>query len=107
MSLLEFVDLGARCDCVHGYVTRKRGTFCYRFAMRIRTLFLVTGSVLSVGAQFLAAQTIDLPTSKQLIEPVPGQSAAAEQPADVDGGLAGRALRGDGECGIRDLRVEV
>ena len=27
--------------------------------MRIRALFLVTGSVLSVGAQFLAAQSID------------------------------------------------
>ena len=64
---------GSRCDCVHGYVTRKQGTFCYRFGMRIRTLFLVTGSVLSVGAPFLAAQSIDLPTSKQLFEPVPGQ----------------------------------
>src|SRR6476469_9497163 len=41
--------------------------------MRIRTLFPVAAIVLSPGAQFLAAQSIDLPTSKQLFEPVPGQ----------------------------------
>jgi len=73
MFLLEFRLSRVRFGFVHGYVTRKQCSFCYRFGMRIRTSFLVTGSVLSVGAQFLAAQSIDLPTSKQLFEPVPGQ----------------------------------
>ncbi len=40
--------------------------------MRIRTLFGVAGIILAFGAPLLTAQTIDLPTSKLLIEPVPG-----------------------------------
>jgi hypothetical protein len=32
----------------------------------------VPSTILILGAGFLAAQTLDLPTSKQLIEPVPG-----------------------------------
>ncbi len=45
---------------------------CYRFAMRNSAFFLVAGGLLMVGAQTNLAQSIDLPTSKQLIEPVPG-----------------------------------
>ena len=45
---------------------------CYCFAMRNSALFLVAGGLLLVGVQTNGAQTIDLPTSKQLIEPVPG-----------------------------------
>ena len=44
----------------------------YRFAMRILALSLVAGTLSIVGAQTSSAQSIDLPTSKQLIEPVPG-----------------------------------
>jgi DNA-binding beta-propeller fold protein YncE len=40
--------------------------------MRIRTLFPVAGTILVLGTRLLAAQAIDLPTSKLLIEPVPG-----------------------------------
>src|SRR6266550_5067886 len=36
-----------------------------------------------------------------------GESAAAEQSADVDGGVAGCAVCGDGECGVWDVRVEL
>jgi DNA-binding beta-propeller fold protein YncE len=35
-------------------------------------LFLAAGGLLLIGTQTSVAQTIDLPTSKQLIEPVPG-----------------------------------
>ncbi len=40
--------------------------------MRNSALILMAGSLLIVGAQTNIAQSIDLPTSKQLIEPVPG-----------------------------------
>ena len=40
--------------------------------MRNSALFLVAGSLLTVGARTSVAQSIDLPTSKQLMEPVPG-----------------------------------
>ena len=50
----------------------KVSPICYRFAMRNSVVFLVAGSLLMVGAQTNVAQSIDLPTSKQLIEPVPG-----------------------------------
>ena len=40
--------------------------------MRIGTFFTVTCGLLFCGGQFVAAQTIDLPTSKELIEPAPG-----------------------------------
>src|SRR5450759_4987791 len=40
--------------------------------MRIRTLFPVAGTILVLGTRLLAAQATDLPTSKLLIEPVPG-----------------------------------
>jgi YVTN family beta-propeller protein len=40
--------------------------------MRISVLFLVAGGLLLVGVQTNGAQSIDLPTSKQLMEPVPG-----------------------------------
>jgi DNA-binding beta-propeller fold protein YncE len=40
--------------------------------MRNSTLFLMAGGLLIVGVQTNVAQRIDLPTSKQLIEPVPG-----------------------------------
>ncbi len=40
--------------------------------MRIGALFTVVGVFLSCGLRILSAQTIDLPTSKQLLEPVPG-----------------------------------
>jgi DNA-binding beta-propeller fold protein YncE len=40
--------------------------------MRDSALFLAAGSLWIVGAQTSFAQSIDLPTSKQLIEPVPG-----------------------------------
>jgi DNA-binding beta-propeller fold protein YncE len=39
--------------------------------MRIRAILLAT-TIWGFGMQLVAAQTIDLPTSKQLIEPVPG-----------------------------------
>jgi DNA-binding beta-propeller fold protein YncE len=54
---------------------RKAGmaAVCYRFAMRISPLLLVAGGLLVVGAQANTAQSIDLPTSKQLLEPVPGE----------------------------------
>jgi DNA-binding beta-propeller fold protein YncE len=39
--------------------------------MRIRAIFMAA-AVWNLGVWFVAAQTIDLPTSKQLIEPVPG-----------------------------------
>ncbi len=45
---------------------------CYRFAMRNWVLFVTAGGLLMVGAQTNLAQSIDLPSSKQLIEPVPG-----------------------------------
>ncbi len=50
----------------------KAGLICYCFAMRNSALFLVAGSLWIVGAQTSLAQSIDLATSKQLIEPVPG-----------------------------------
>ena len=40
--------------------------------MRNSALFLVAGGVVVVGVQLSVAQTIDLPTSKQLMEPVTG-----------------------------------
>ena len=40
--------------------------------MRNSAVFFVAGVFLMTGAQFNVAQTINLPTSKQLIEPVPG-----------------------------------
>ncbi|MGA9586302.1 MAG: YncE family protein, partial [Terracidiphilus sp.] len=40
--------------------------------MRNSVLFLMAGGLLMVGAQTNVAQSIDLPSSKQLIEPVPG-----------------------------------
>jgi YVTN family beta-propeller protein len=40
--------------------------------MRNSALFLMAGGLSIVGIQTCAAQTIDLPTSKQLVEPVPG-----------------------------------
>jgi DNA-binding beta-propeller fold protein YncE len=40
--------------------------------MRNSAVFFVAGLLLISGAQSSVAQTIDLPTSKQLIEPVPG-----------------------------------
>src|SRR3569833_2597874 len=40
--------------------------------MRNSALFFVAGVLFSTGAQSVVAQTINLPTSKQLIEPVPG-----------------------------------
>ena len=40
--------------------------------MRNSAVFFVAGVLLMTGAQFNVAQTINLPTSKQLIEPVPG-----------------------------------
>jgi DNA-binding beta-propeller fold protein YncE len=40
--------------------------------MRIGALFTVAGVSLLCGPHILAAQSIDLPTSKQLMEPVPG-----------------------------------
>ncbi len=46
---------------------------CYRFAMRVSAWFLMAGGLLLVGVQTNVAQSIDLPTSKQLIEPVPGR----------------------------------
>jgi DNA-binding beta-propeller fold protein YncE len=45
---------------------------CYRFAMRNSALFLMAGGFLTVGAQTNVAQSIDLPSSKQLMEPAPG-----------------------------------
>jgi len=45
---------------------------CYRFAMRNSVVFLVASGLLIVAAQTSISQSIDLPTSKQLIEPVPG-----------------------------------
>src|SRR5258705_2059562 len=36
-----------------------------------------------------------------------GESAAVEQFADVDGGVAGCAVCRDGECGLWDVRVEL
>jgi DNA-binding beta-propeller fold protein YncE len=40
--------------------------------MRIRVSFTFAGAVAFLGIQLVSAQSIDLPTSKQLIEPVPG-----------------------------------
>ena len=40
--------------------------------MRISALYLMAGGLLMVGVQSNFAQSIDLPSSKQLIEPVPG-----------------------------------
>ena len=40
--------------------------------MRISALLSIAGGLLVVGAQTSIAQSIDLPSSKQLIEPVPG-----------------------------------
>src|SRR3954471_16023810 len=40
--------------------------------MRNSAVFFVAGVLLMTGAQFNVAQTINLSTSKQLIEPVPG-----------------------------------
>jgi len=40
--------------------------------MKMKLLFPVAGSFLVFGAQVLAAQTVDLPTSKQLIGEIPG-----------------------------------
>src|SRR6516164_8661739 len=40
--------------------------------MRILAFWLVACSLLVIGAQTNVAQNIDLPSSKQLIEPVPG-----------------------------------
>ena len=40
--------------------------------MRNSALFLMAGGLLMVGAQTNVGQSIDLPSSKQLIEPVPG-----------------------------------
>jgi YVTN family beta-propeller protein len=40
--------------------------------MRNSALLMMAGGVLMVGAQLSVAQNIDLPTSKQLTEPVPG-----------------------------------
>src|SRR5689334_17572174 len=40
--------------------------------MRNSVLVLIASSLLIAGTQFIVAQSIDLPTSKQLIEPVPG-----------------------------------
>jgi DNA-binding beta-propeller fold protein YncE len=39
--------------------------------MQIRAIFFA-GTILNLGMQLVAAQTVDLPSSKQLIEPVPG-----------------------------------
>ncbi len=50
----------------------KTALICYCFAMRNSAWFLVAGSLWIVGAQTSLAQSIDLATSKQLIEPVPG-----------------------------------
>jgi DNA-binding beta-propeller fold protein YncE len=47
-------------------------SICYRFAMRTRAFSTIAGVILILGAHLIAAQTIDLPTSKLLIEPVPG-----------------------------------
>jgi len=63
-------DVGAAV--CHRCVTWPRALVCYRFAMRNSALFLMAGGFLMVGAQTNLAQSIDLPTSKQLIEPVPG-----------------------------------
>src|ERR1700739_2658499 len=63
-------DVGAAV--CHRCVTGPGALVCYRFAMRNSALFLMAGVFLMVGAQTNLAQSIDLPTSKQLIEPVPG-----------------------------------
>jgi hypothetical protein len=56
----------------HGVVKYGRAPFCYCFAMRNSVLVLIASSLLVAGTQSIVAQSIDLPTSKQLIEPVPG-----------------------------------
>ena len=59
--------------------------------MAPKFLFLAFRPPLSVfvrPAILLPAQTIDLPSSKELIGEVPGHPAAPEQPAHVDGRFA-------------------
>ncbi len=63
-------DADIEC-CCNDVVKRENARICYRFAMRIRAIFCAA-MISTFGMPLVAAQTIDLPTSKQLIEPVPG-----------------------------------
>jgi DNA-binding beta-propeller fold protein YncE len=56
----------------HRSVTSTGRRICYCFAMRNSALPVIAGGLLVVGVQTIVAQSIDLPTSKQLREPVPG-----------------------------------
>ena len=66
-----------------------------------------TFSLFVLSMVTLHAQSIDLSTSKQLIEEIPGPSAAPQQSAHLDGRLARQALRGYGQRRLRNLRVAV
>jgi DNA-binding beta-propeller fold protein YncE len=46
--------------------------FCYRFRMNTMARLTVPCTILVLGTGLLAAQTLNLSTSKQLMEPVPG-----------------------------------
>ncbi len=75
MPVVEGTSSGSEnrhCGVVSPVRSAKGSHICYRFAMRIGTFFTVTCGLLFCGGQFVAAQTIDLPTSKELIEPAPG-----------------------------------
>jgi DNA-binding beta-propeller fold protein YncE len=53
-------------------VKRKRSWICYRFRMKQKIVFAVAGVAFVVGLETLAGQTVNLPTSKELIGEIPG-----------------------------------
>ena len=94
----------ARGDACHRHVTRGASahllSFCHaNFGVVPDGWRFVDGW----SAIVRSADALICPRSKQLIGAGSRQSAAAEQPADVDGDFAGRAVRGHGECRLRNV----
>ena len=75
--------------------------------MKTRVALTVSLFFLALDSVHLSAQSIDLPTSKQLIGGDSRPSPAPEQPAHFDGRLSGQALRGYGQCRLWHFRVEI
>jgi DNA-binding beta-propeller fold protein YncE len=53
-------------------VKRKWRQICYGFVMNMKFICAIAGAALVLGPELLAAQTVDLSTSKQLIGEIPG-----------------------------------
>ena len=58
-------------DCNSG-VKRERRRVCYGFRMKKMVVLAIAIAVVVAGSERLAAQTVNLPTSKQLIGEIPG-----------------------------------